>query len=89
MDHGTYDSFKGSLTGLAIRRGYFDASIEHSQLGVAQDLHQAFWDIDFDSGDRYRFGKVTFTGSQIRDDYLQNLIPFKEGEYYTLHSCLS
>ncbi|SQI43466.1 outer membrane protein assembly factor YaeT [Leminorella richardii] len=83
LDHGTYDSFKGSLTGLAIRRGYFDASIEHSQLGVAQDLHQAFWDIDFDSGDRYRFGKVTFTGSQIRDDYLQNLIPFKEGEYYT------
>ncbi|MDR0807273.1 MAG: autotransporter assembly complex protein TamA [Enterobacteriaceae bacterium] len=83
LDHGTYDSFKSSLTGLAIRRGYFDADITKSQLGVAADLHEAFWDIDFNSGDRYRFGKVTFTGSQIRDDYLQNLIPFKEGEYYT------
>lgn len=83
LDHGTYDSFKGSLTGLAVRRGYFDAEIKKSQLGVAADLNQAFWDIDFDSGDRYRFGKVTFVGSQIREDYLQNLIPFEEGEYYT------
>ncbi|AWH89215.1 autotransporter assembly complex protein TamA [Limnobaculum parvum] len=83
LDHGTYDGFKDSLSGLAIRRGFFDASIERSQLGVAAELHQAFWDIDFNSGDRYRFGKVTFIGSQIRDDYLQNLIPFKEGEYYT------
>jgi translocation and assembly module TamA len=26
---------------------------------------------------------VTFEGSQIRDEYLQNLVPFKEGDYYT------
>ncbi|AKJ41050.1 autotransporter assembly complex protein TamA [Pragia fontium] len=83
LDHGAYDNFKSALTGLAIRRGYFDANLEKSQLGVAADLHQAFWDIDFDSGERYRFGKVTFAHSQIRDDYLQNLVPFKEGEYYT------
>ncbi len=53
-----------------------------SQLGVAEDLHKAFWDIDFNSGERYRFGKVKFTGSQIREDYLQNLVPFHQGDYY-------
>lgn len=42
----------------------------------------AFWDIDYNSGERYRFGHVTFEGSQIRDEYLQNLVPFKEGEEY-------
>ena len=45
-------------------------------------LHKAFWDIDYNSGERYRFGHVTFEGSQIRDEYLQNLVPFKEGDEY-------
>ena len=79
LNHGKYDSFKGSLTGLALRKGYFDADMTKSQLGVAEDLHKAFWDIDFNSGERYRFGKVKFTGSQIREDYLQNLVPFHQG----------
>lgn len=54
-----------------------------SQLGVAEELHKAFWDIDFDSGERYHFGKVIFKGSQIREDYLQNLLPFHQGDYYS------
>lgn len=82
LNHGEYDSFKNSLTGLALRKGYFDANMAKSQLGVVQELHKAFWDIDFDSGDRYRFGKVKFQGSQIREDYLQNLVPFHQGDYY-------
>ena len=43
------------------------------QLGVIEDERKAFWDIDFDSGKRYRFGDVTFEGSQIREEYLQHL----------------
>nr|WP_283049978.1 autotransporter assembly complex family protein [Yersinia sp. Marseille-Q3913] len=83
LNHGDFDNFKSSLTGLALRRGYFDANMIKSQLGVAAELRKAFWDIDFDSGERYRFGKVVFQGSQIREDFLQNLVPFHEGEYYT------
>ncbi len=78
-----YDGFKSSLTRVALRKGYFDSEFLKSQLGVSLDRHQAFWDIDYDSGERYRFGHVTFSGSQIRDEYLQNLVPFKEGDYYT------
>nr|WP_208759781.1 autotransporter assembly complex family protein [Yersinia mollaretii] len=83
LNHGDFDNFKSSLTGLALRRGYFDANMIKSELGVAAELRKAFWDIDFDSGERYRFGKVVFQGSQIREDFLQNLVPFHEGEYYT------
>lgn len=79
LNHGKYDSFKGSLTGMALRKGYFDADMTKSQLGVAEDLHKAYWDIDFNSGQRYRFGQVKFSGSQIREDYLQNLVPFHQG----------
>ncbi|CAQ86143.1 MULTISPECIES: autotransporter assembly complex protein TamA [Photorhabdus] len=83
LNHGEYESFKSSLTGLAIRKGYFDAIMKKSQLGVSKERHEAFWDFDVDSGERYRFGLVNYQGSQIREDYLGNLVPFKEGDFYT------
>ena len=67
---------------MALRKGYFDSEFNKSQLGIALERRRAFWDIDYNSGERYRFGHVTFEGSQIRDEYLQNLVPFKEGEEY-------
>lgn len=86
LNQGDYDSFKKDLNSLALREGYFDSEFLKSQLGISLARHQAFWDIDFDSGQRYRFGKVTFAGSQIREDYLQSLIPFKEGDLYQASS---
>ncbi|MGE9551212.1 autotransporter assembly complex protein TamA [Erwinia amylovora] len=83
LNHGDYDSFKSSLSNMALRKGYFDADFTKSQLGVSVDRREAFWDIDYNSGDRYRFGDVTFAGSQIREEYLQNLVPFKKGDYYS------
>ncbi|EUD06497.1 autotransporter assembly complex protein TamA [Providencia alcalifaciens] len=83
QNDGEYEDFKGKFSSLAIRKGYFDAMMEKSQLGISVDHHAAYWDFDFNSGERYRFGKLTFEGSQIREDYLKNLSPFKEGEYYT------
>lgn len=86
LNQGDYDSFKKDLNSLALREGYFDSEFLKSQLGISLPRHQAFWDIDFDSGQRYRFGKVTFAGSQIRADYLQSLVPFKEGDLYQASS---
>lgn len=82
LNHGDYDSFKKSLTSVSLRKGYFDSQFNKSQLGIALGRRQVFWDIDYDSGERYRFGDVTFEGSQIREEYLQNLVPFKKGDYY-------
>ncbi|MFU9137045.1 autotransporter assembly complex protein TamA [Erwinia tasmaniensis] len=83
LNHGEYDKFKSSLSNMALRKGYFDGDFTKSQLGVSVDRHEAFWDIDYDSGQRYRFGSVSFEGSQIREEYLQNLVPFKKGDYYS------
>jgi translocation and assembly module TamA len=83
LNHSDYDSFKKSLTGVALRKGYFDSEFKKSQLGVSVERRQAFWDIDYDSGERYRFGPVTFDGSQIREEYLYSLVPFEQGDYYS------
>lgn len=82
LNHGDYEKFKKSLTNVSLRKGYFDSEFKKHELGVSLERRQAFWDIDYDSGQRYRFGDVTFEGSQIREEYLQNLVPFKEGDYY-------
>lgn len=82
LDHGKYDNFRSSLTNLAVNKGYFNAQYTQHQLAVAPQLNQAFWNIQFDSGPRYKFGKVNFRDSQINEKYLQNLVPFKEGDYY-------
>lgn len=82
LNHDDYETFKKSLTSVSLRKGYFDSEFKKHELGVSLERRQAFWDIDYDSGQRYRFGDVTFEGSQIREEYLQNLVPFKEGDYY-------
>ncbi|RNM23086.1 outer membrane protein assembly factor [Dickeya undicola] len=83
LNHGAYDDFKSELGTLSMRKGYFDSRFDKSQLGVMPSTHQAWWDIDYDSGTRYRFGKVNFRGSQIQSAYLHNLVPFQEGDVYS------
>ena len=36
----------------------------------------------FDSGVRYHYGNITFNHSQIREDYLQNMLNIKSGNPY-------
>lgn len=83
LNHGEYDSFKKQLLSLALRKGYFDADMTKHQLAVSDSLHEAFWQIDFNTGERYNFGLVTFEKPTILDSYLQNIVPFKDGEPYT------
>ncbi|UCZ77510.1 autotransporter assembly complex protein TamA [Dickeya zeae] len=84
LNHGDYDAFKDELNTLSMRKGYFDGHFTKSQLRVMPSTHQAWWDIDYDSGTRYRFGKVNFRGSQIQQAYLHNLVPFREGDVYSV-----
>ncbi|VFP78598.1 Translocation and assembly module subunit TamA [Candidatus Erwinia haradaeae] len=85
LNHREYEKFKKSLNNLALEKGYFNANYYRNQLKVSVQKHQAFWDIGYNSGKRYHFSKITFTGSQLLKQYLQNLVPFKEGTYYTSH----
>ncbi|MGL4861231.1 MAG: autotransporter assembly complex protein TamA, partial [Enterobacteriaceae bacterium] len=82
LNHADYEGIKSALTQLAWQKGYFDAVMSKSQLGIVADENKAYWDIVFDSGRRYRFGAVTFSGAQIREEYLQNLLPFRPGDNY-------
>ncbi|GGW70934.1 autotransporter assembly complex protein TamA [Alishewanella tabrizica] len=82
VHHGRYDNFKNSLNSLALRRGYFDATFTLARLEVSPRAKQAFVKLHFDSGTRYRFGEVRFSGEHIQSARLQSLVPFKAGDPY-------
>lgn len=80
--HADYESFKGSIQALALELGYFDGHFNKRSLKVSPQEGYAYWDVAYESGKRYRFGKVHFEGSQIDEAYLRSLIPFEEGDLY-------
>ncbi len=85
LNQGQYDSFKSSIQSLAARRGYFDFQFNATRLEVSTQRKQAFIILDFDSGIRYNFGKVTFKNSQIQQSRLESMLTFKEGEPYAVN----
>lgn len=82
LDHGSYEAFKKSLQRLALRKGYFNSVMTKHELAVANKTNQAYWNIDFNTGQRYTFDKINLQPSQIQEDYLTSLIPFKKGDKY-------
>ncbi|WP_328805233.1 autotransporter assembly complex protein TamA [Spirabiliibacterium pneumoniae] len=85
LNQGTYDDFKSALQTLAVKQGYFDADFQISQLLVMLQEHLAIWHMIFDSGERYHYGEVTFEHSQIREDYLRNMLNIKSGDPYLIN----
>lgn len=83
LNHSAYEDYKTDLETLARSRGYFDHRFDVSRLEVMPSTYQSWWKLVFDSGERYRFGRFHFEYSQIREDYLRNIMQIKEGDPYS------
>lgn len=86
VEHQTYDDYKTAISRLALNRGYFDGNFKISRLEISPEPHQAWWRMLFDSGVRYHYGNITFSHSQIRDDYLNNILNIKSGDPYLMNN---
>ncbi|QIW16146.1 hypothetical protein A4G20_07285 [Pasteurellaceae bacterium RH1A] len=85
LNHETYDNFKGEIETLAQKRGYFDGTWLYNRLEVYPKEHIADWRLAYDSGTRYKYGKIAFKGSQIREDYLRNILRIHTDEDYLMN----
>ena len=83
LNHGTYTNFKSLVERTAMRYGYFDGEFIESELQVNAVTNEGGWLVVYDPKERYRYGPVTFEGSQIREEILENLVPFEKGEAYS------
>lgn len=82
LNQGEYDALKSGIRNLALQRGYFNGDFKLSRLEIVPELNEANVRLHYDSGIRYHFGTVEILGSQIWEDRVDSLRPFKAGEPY-------
>lgn len=83
LNHLDYENLKEKLYSLAMQKGYFDSKMNKSELKISLKNHFSYWLLEFNSGNRYKFGKTYYIGSQILKKYLNNIKPFKRKEYFS------
>lgn len=80
--HAPYEGLRSQLSTLAAERGYFDAAFPRHRIEVRPWQQSARIYLTLDSGERYRFGRVSYSGSQIDVAKLRNMLPFDPGDPY-------
>ncbi|WP_052119459.1 autotransporter assembly complex protein TamA [Gallibacterium genomosp. 1] len=85
LNQGVYDDYKGELEKVALAKGFFDYQFLTHRLAILPSAHEAYWQLTFDSGKRYHYSKIRFQGSQIRDDYLHNILAIQSGDPYLIN----
>lgn len=86
LHHGRYEQAKAMLNNLTAERGYFDRDWQTHDVEVHLPANTADITLALDSGQRYRFGDITFFNSNgdpqlpVRPELLAQLTPFKSGE---------
>ncbi|MDK9561030.1 autotransporter assembly complex family protein [Gallibacterium anatis] len=85
LNQGVYDDYKAELEKVALAKGFFDYQFLTHRLAILPSAHEAYWQLAFDSGKRYRYGNIRFQGSQIREDYLRNILAIQSGDPYLIN----
>ncbi|MEY3219431.1 MAG: hypothetical protein RIT27_788 [Pseudomonadota bacterium] len=89
FQHEEYETAKKELLQIAEERGYFQATLTKHQVQVDENTNQATAILHFNSGIRYRFGKVIINQDFLEEQVIKNLLPFQSGEGYQHKHLLS
>ncbi|KAF1071527.1 MAG: Translocation and assembly module subunit TamA [Pseudomonas citronellolis] len=83
LNHGSYENAKRLIQNQASRFGFFKGSFSSQSLRVDPAANSADIELIYQSGPRYRLGKVRFDGDFPFDEgLLRRMVPFKEGAPY-------
>lgn len=84
LNQSNYERLKTNLSSRAIEVGFFSARFERSQLLVDLQNNLAAVAIDFDPGERYRFGAAQIEPIEsLSDDFIRRFINFDENAFYS------
>ncbi|MFN3785481.1 MAG: autotransporter assembly complex protein TamA, partial [Thiothrix sp.] len=86
--HQRYEDFKSSLNRAANNLGFFDAKYVTREIRVNPETHQAEVALHFDTGKRYRLGKVQVEQDVLAEKYVQRYVRVKEGDAYQADNLL-
>ena len=83
LDHQLYEASKDGVQQALLGAGYLRAWTPVRKVDVSRSENWANIDVEWLSGDRYKFGAVDFQGSQFNDGFLERYIPWKPGDWYS------
>jgi translocation and assembly module TamA len=95
LNQRQYEDARDAFQNLATERGYFDFTLTRHELRLDLRSNTATVVLHMDTGERYRFGLVTFDQDILDDSLLRRYPHFKTGDPYStddlldLHSALS
>ncbi|HSH30007.1 MAG TPA: autotransporter assembly complex family protein, partial [Thiohalobacter sp.] len=81
--HARYEALKKSLLSKALELGYLDAAYSRHELRIDPDAGSAAVILHLDTGQRFRFGEVSFDDDSLRESLLRRYLNFIPGEPYS------
>lgn len=88
LDQRDYEDLKNSLVKLASEHGYFDARLIEHAIHLDLPANAADVVLNFDSGQRYRFGTVHFRQDALDPELLSRYTPFRRGDAYSISTLI-
>jgi translocation and assembly module TamA len=90
FDHATYEASKAVIDTSLRGAGFLDAKMTHRRVTVRPEMQSAEIDLAWQSGPRFRFGEVRFSGdSPFPEKFLQEFVPWQEGDYFNAERVLT
>lgn len=90
LDHPTYEASKAVIETSLRGSGYLDAKAVQKRVTVRPEENSAEVDLRYESGPRYKFGDVRFSGdAPFSENYLGDFVPWREGAYFNSEQVLN
>jgi len=90
FDHATYEASKSVIDTSLRGAGFLDAKITQRRVTVRPDEKAAEVDLAWESGPRYKFGDVRFSGNApFPEKFLEEFVPWREGAFFNSEQVLN
>jgi translocation and assembly module TamA len=90
LDHATYEASKAVIDSSLRGAGYLDAKYLKRRVTVKPEEKSADVDLQWESGERYKFGDVRFSGdSPFPESFLRDFIPWREDAFFNSEQVLN
>jgi len=90
FDHATYEASKAVIDSTLRGSGYLDAKYLTRRVTVKPEEKSADVELQWESGERYRFGDVRFSGdAPFPEGFLREFIPWRPDSYFNSEQVLN
>jgi translocation and assembly module TamA len=90
LDHPTYEASKAVIDTSLRGSGYLDAKYTKRRVTVIPEEHSAKVDLQWESGPRYKFGDVRFSGdAPFPEEFLREYVPWRKDGFFSSEEVLN